>query len=156
MVFPTCASVSTSSGIGKDCSLNIAYNKQISLCQASSLPGASCRDPQALCSADPAFDFSFDSATDVSLHSRMSSLRAELQLTYRPRAVLFDFHSLFCTVPSGKGRGVIDKPASLRYLSLAFTAGPRSGGRLQPRRIPRHHGHRVRQTGAYDRQASPL
>lgn len=66
MVFPTCASVSTSSGIGKDCSINIAYNKQIPLCQATSLPGTRCRDPQALCSADPNFEFSFDAASDVS------------------------------------------------------------------------------------------
>ncbi|KAJ6620330.1 hypothetical protein B0H10DRAFT_2163572 [Mycena sp. CBHHK59/15] len=34
MVFATCSSVSSSTGVGTDCALNIAYNKQLSLCTA--------------------------------------------------------------------------------------------------------------------------
>ena len=97
MVFPTCASVSTSSGIGKDCSLNIAYNKQIPLCQATSLSGASCRDPQALCSADPAFDFSFDSATDVSADV-LSSFRAPADLSSSSSPFRLSLSRLHCLI----------------------------------------------------------
>lgn len=76
MVFPTCSSFSTRTGIGKDCSINIAYNQQIPLCSATSLGGsASCRDPQALCSSDPAFSFDFTEGGDVSRISSLLSLR---------------------------------------------------------------------------------
>lgn len=67
MIFPTCSSFSTRTGIGNDCSINIAYNKQIPLCSTTSLAGSdSCRDPQILCSADPSFSFDFTEGGDVS------------------------------------------------------------------------------------------
>lgn len=70
LVFPTCSSTSQSTGVGRDCFLNIAYNKQKPLCAKS--PGSflggiqsvinsvnkTCRSPNALCEADD--DFSFD------------------------------------------------------------------------------------------------
>ena len=33
MVFTTCSSVSSSTGVGTGCSINIAYNKQLQLCK---------------------------------------------------------------------------------------------------------------------------
>ena len=62
MLFATCASVSSSTGIGSTCSINIAYNKQLPLCPqgASSVQKGKrvCRLPEELCTADP--DFRFD------------------------------------------------------------------------------------------------
>ncbi|KAL7415849.1 hypothetical protein BDY24DRAFT_380292 [Mrakia frigida] len=75
MVFPTCSSFSTRTGIGKDCSINIAYNQQIPLCSATSFGGpASCRDPQALCSSDPGFSFDFREGGDSFTSFPLSTL----------------------------------------------------------------------------------
>jgi len=70
LIFPTCESFSTSTGIGRGCSINIAYNKQKPLC-ASTSPGAgsfgpekNCRSPDALCVADPDFEFNFQSSPE--------------------------------------------------------------------------------------------
>lgn len=70
MVFPACSSVSTTTGVGTDCYVNIVYNKQKPLC-SSSAPGIgnrNCRPPEELCTSDPSFTFDFnDIATnDVS------------------------------------------------------------------------------------------
>ncbi|EEB98443.1 hypothetical protein MPER_02043, partial [Moniliophthora perniciosa FA553] len=37
LVFPTCRSVTTSVGVGQDCHINIAYNRQLPLCTAEAL-----------------------------------------------------------------------------------------------------------------------
>ncbi|KAI1783408.1 integrin alpha N-terminal domain-containing protein [Ganoderma leucocontextum] len=63
MLFATCSSVSSSTGIGSTCSINIAYNKQLPLCTSASgtniVNGKRvCRPPSDLCTADP--DFRFD------------------------------------------------------------------------------------------------
>ncbi|KAF9501128.1 hypothetical protein BDN71DRAFT_1479701 [Pleurotus eryngii] len=60
MVFTTCSYVSSSSGLGTDCAINIAYNKQLPLCASNSpsKSARSCRPPDDLCVADP--DFKFD------------------------------------------------------------------------------------------------
>lgn len=73
MVFPTCSSVSSWSGVGSGCSINIAYNKQIPVCpsvgsQTTDKQGNQlCRPPEALCIADPnfKFDLSMDGKNDV-------------------------------------------------------------------------------------------
>ncbi|KAF8123775.1 hypothetical protein EV363DRAFT_1179119 [Boletus edulis] len=63
MVFPTCSSVSSSTGVGSGCSINIAYNKQIPVCPTSGSRTIDkqgnqlCRPPDALCIADPKFNF---------------------------------------------------------------------------------------------------
>ena len=62
MVFPSCSRVSSSSGIGTDCYINIAYNQQLPLCnfRAGSTADSgnkSCRSPNQLCVADPEFKF---------------------------------------------------------------------------------------------------
>ena len=63
MVFATCSSVSSKTGVGSDCEIHVAYNKQLPLCDhGPSLPTRSgkktCRQPDQLCAADP--DFQFD------------------------------------------------------------------------------------------------
>lgn len=78
LVFPTCHSVSTSTGMGRGCSINIAYNRQKPLCRKAtgSLLGGwqavmdagntNCRDPERLCEADIEFSFDLDPDGDVS------------------------------------------------------------------------------------------
>ncbi|OBZ75437.1 T-cell immunomodulatory protein [Grifola frondosa] len=39
MIFATCSSVSPSTGIGSDCSINIAFNKQLPLCSSTTTSG---------------------------------------------------------------------------------------------------------------------
>jgi integrin alpha FG-GAP repeat containing protein 1 len=67
MVFPTCSSVSSTTGVGSGCMINIAYNKQIPVCSSASRTTDNqgnrlCRTPEALCIADP--KFSFDLSTN--------------------------------------------------------------------------------------------
>ena len=72
LVFPTCKSVTSSTGVGNDCSINIAYNKQLPLCSADAIVqnGAKkCRSPEDLCIADPDFKFDLSSGSDVSARS---------------------------------------------------------------------------------------
>ncbi|KAI0628726.1 hypothetical protein C8Q77DRAFT_1067117 [Trametes polyzona] len=69
MLFATCASVSSSTGIGSMCSINIAYNKQLPLCSsttASSVQNGKrvCRPPDDLCTADPNFKFDLSERAD--------------------------------------------------------------------------------------------
>ncbi|CAH7682295.1 hypothetical protein PPACK8108_LOCUS15126 [Phakopsora pachyrhizi] len=52
MVFVACPS-------DDECSINVAYNQQIPLCTSGQR--SNCRDPENLCTADPNFQFSFDS-----------------------------------------------------------------------------------------------
>ncbi|TBU24831.1 integrin alpha N-terminal domain-containing protein [Dichomitus squalens] len=69
MLFSTCSSVSSSTGIGSTCSINIAYNKQLPLCTQSSGPSVVngkrvCRPPTDLCTADPNFSFDLRENSD--------------------------------------------------------------------------------------------
>ncbi|KIO28141.1 hypothetical protein M407DRAFT_72199 [Tulasnella calospora MUT 4182] len=66
MVFPTCTSVSSTTGVGTDCYINIVYNKQKPLCSnaAATLSNRNCRLPENLCSADPSFTFDFTDSAD--------------------------------------------------------------------------------------------
>ena len=62
MVFATCSSVSRSTGLGNDCYVNIAYNRQLPLCKSTTTPRfkngqRTCRAPEELCIADPNFTF---------------------------------------------------------------------------------------------------
>ncbi|KAF8319364.1 hypothetical protein DL93DRAFT_2124690 [Clavulina sp. PMI_390] len=61
MIFPTCESISTSTGIGQKCKINIAYNQQKPLCASTNpaAPSKNCRLPDQLCSADSDFKFDF-------------------------------------------------------------------------------------------------
>lgn len=68
MVFPTCSAVSLRTGVGSDCLINIAYNKQIPVCPSAGSKTTDkqgnrlCRSPEQLCIADP--DFRFDLSTN--------------------------------------------------------------------------------------------
>lgn len=63
-----------------DCSLAIAYNSQIPLCSTSNRQAAGpCRDPEALCVADPDFAFNFDVSPDN--HVSHSIFCADCRLT---------------------------------------------------------------------------
>ncbi|KLO15303.1 hypothetical protein SCHPADRAFT_914476 [Schizopora paradoxa] len=62
IVFTACSSVSSSTGIGSGCSVNIAYNQQLPLCTSTATSGLKgsnklCRQPEDLCTADPNFKF---------------------------------------------------------------------------------------------------
>ena len=72
IVFPTCSRQSVASGIGSDCSINIAYNKQVPVCSGEEAThGADgaliCRGWGELCGADESFDFDFTAGSEVSL-----------------------------------------------------------------------------------------
>ncbi|KAJ7368771.1 hypothetical protein DFH08DRAFT_762818 [Mycena albidolilacea] len=75
MVFVTCSSVSTSTGVGADCAMNIAYNKQLSLCTSGDSgvrKGVrTCRPPEDLCTADPAFTFDLSDRADNDAYVRI-------------------------------------------------------------------------------------
>ena len=71
IIFPVCSGHSTSTGLGSECSINIAYNKQVPICstEGSQLgkDGAlKCRGYLELCTPDEGFDFSFDTSSGVS------------------------------------------------------------------------------------------
>ncbi|KAJ8522676.1 hypothetical protein ONZ45_g812 [Pleurotus djamor] len=73
MVFTTCSHVSQATGVGRDCSLNIAYNKQLPLCAKSTVSksAARCRLPDELCVADPDFKFDLTESSDNNDFVRM-------------------------------------------------------------------------------------
>ncbi|WWC70229.1 uncharacterized protein I206_104179 [Kwoniella pini CBS 10737] len=67
IIFPTCAQQSKSTGIGTECNLNVAYNKQVPICSTevsqSTKEGAlRCRGWGELCTPDDNFQFTFDSS----------------------------------------------------------------------------------------------
>lgn len=71
IIFPSCARRTTSSGIGYDCSINIAYNKQIPTCssEGSKSDGKSklaCRGHGDMCQSDPDYAFDFGNQGGVS------------------------------------------------------------------------------------------
>ncbi|BGP45902.1 hypothetical protein JCM10450v2_001737 [Rhodotorula kratochvilovae] len=57
MVITSCTSSHT-------CALSIAYNAQIPLCDSSVPDSQACRDPEALCVADPSFAFDLSSSSN--------------------------------------------------------------------------------------------
>lgn len=70
IIFPVCNRHSTTSGIGTDCSITIAYNQQVPLCSGESSTLSSdgrlkCRGWGGLCDVDEGFEFSFDSDSKV-------------------------------------------------------------------------------------------
>lgn len=77
MLFPTCENVNTLTGAGINCAINVAFNRQIGLCQDEhsfeSLihpqrpeDKANCRNPSQLCTPDNNFKFNL-SNNDVGL-----------------------------------------------------------------------------------------
>ncbi|KAF9464632.1 hypothetical protein BDZ94DRAFT_1256197 [Collybia nuda] len=81
MVFTTCSQVSSTTGLGNDCFVNIAYNQQLELCSSSTDSGykkgvITCRPHGDLCTADPNFKFDLSDRENNDLFSRfpLSSL----------------------------------------------------------------------------------
>ncbi|KAJ3514179.1 hypothetical protein NLJ89_g2518 [Agrocybe chaxingu] len=69
LIFPTCSSVSPSTGVGSDCYINIAYNQQLPLCTLTTDSGLRkgvrvCRRPEDLCITDPNFKFDLSPRSD--------------------------------------------------------------------------------------------
>lgn len=69
IIFATCDSVSSSTGVGTKCAINIAFNQQLPLCTAATDSGfkngvQTCRPPEDLCTADPSFHFNMNSSND--------------------------------------------------------------------------------------------
>lgn len=99
MVYTTCRSVSSSSGLGSDCFINIAYNRQLGLCSSTTDSGIkkgvrTCRPHYDLCTVDPNFKFNLSDSpdNDVSEHSPypLSSTDLIFQLLVRfPLSALF-------------------------------------------------------------------
>ncbi|KAF7294648.1 hypothetical protein MIND_01001600 [Mycena indigotica] len=71
MVFTTCSSVSSSTGVGSDCAINIAYNKQLPLCKGLGSSTGSCRPPEELCTADSTFTFDLSQRPDNEYFARI-------------------------------------------------------------------------------------
>ncbi|OWT41807.1 hypothetical protein C362_00168 [Cryptococcus neoformans Bt1] len=65
IIFPTCTRKSASTGLGRDCNINIAHNKQVPLCSTEvsqwNTDGLlKCRGWGDMCLSDENFEFSFD------------------------------------------------------------------------------------------------
>lgn len=70
MIFTTCTSASSSTGLGRSCSINIAYNQQLPLCTVNKEEGnAGCRQPEDLCTADTGFKFDMTDSPTNSVRS---------------------------------------------------------------------------------------
>nr|XP_019007302.1 uncharacterized protein I203_00900 [Kwoniella mangroviensis CBS 8507]OCF70763.1 hypothetical protein I203_00900 [Kwoniella mangroviensis CBS 8507] len=79
IIFPTCKQHSKSTGIGTECNINIAYNKQVPVCstegsQMTKEGKLECRGWGDLCQADDGFDFSFDSSDPDFTSTPLSTL----------------------------------------------------------------------------------
>jgi hypothetical protein len=62
MIFPSCETISYSTGVGSNCQIHIVYNQQKPLCDSrnSRKIQDDCRLPDELCSVDPQFRFDFN------------------------------------------------------------------------------------------------
>ncbi|KAG9010523.1 hypothetical protein FRB94_010289 [Tulasnella sp. JGI-2019a] len=69
MVFPTCDTISSVTGSGKNCYINIVYNKQKPLCTTTNQ--RNCRPPEALCTSDPSFTFDFSDIPSNDAYSKI-------------------------------------------------------------------------------------
>lgn len=92
MILTTCKSVS-SSGVGSDCYINIAYNQQLPLCSYTTDSGMKngvrvCRPPNDLCTADDNFQFNLLDSPDNNVSSRLQRPFHTLIQLYR---LLFAF-----------------------------------------------------------------
>ncbi|KAG2020932.1 hypothetical protein CC2G_006216 [Coprinopsis cinerea AmutBmut pab1-1] len=75
MIFPTCSRVSSSTGLGTDCHINIAFNQQLGLCRLTTDSGLQkgvrvCRPPDNLCTPDDNFKFDLTDSPDNPLFVR--------------------------------------------------------------------------------------
>ena len=64
IIFPTCSRQSSTTGLGHDCSINIAYNRQIPTCSSEGSKfnadgKITCRGHGDMCQSDPEYSFDF-------------------------------------------------------------------------------------------------
>ncbi|GJN88667.1 hypothetical protein Rhopal_001633-T1 [Rhodotorula paludigena] len=86
-----------------DCALHIAYNAQMPLCDSvSSTSPAACRDPEALCVADPSFTFDLSSSSSSSSRALMTTI---------PFSSLLPSHTL--SLSSSSFRGAYPTPPQI-------------------------------------------
>jgi integrin alpha FG-GAP repeat containing protein 1 len=83
IIFPTCSRHSSSTGLGHDCSINIAYNQQIPTCSSEASKFGSdgkitCRGHGDTCRSDPDYAFDFAS-TDVNFTTALLTKSADDQ-----------------------------------------------------------------------------
>ena len=74
MMFVTCDTVSSSTGVGTGCKINIAYNRQVPTCSSATQKRTkdgklACRAPEDLCIADPDFRFNLSEGDNPVRHS---------------------------------------------------------------------------------------
>lgn len=91
IVFTTCSSVSSVTGLGKDCSINIAFNQQLPLCSSSTEQETKkgvkvCRQPDNLCTADPSFKFDLSDTPDNDVCSFVAVLSITIYIDQLNRA----------------------------------------------------------------------
>lgn len=108
MLFATCSSVESSTGIGSGCSVNIAYNKQLPLCASASGQNVvngkrTCRPPGDLCTADPDFRFDLHESPDNDVCACWPLCSHPLMLTMLQAFVRVPLSDIF---PPTKGSSV--------------------------------------------------
>ncbi|OCF36855.1 hypothetical protein I316_01452 [Kwoniella heveanensis BCC8398] len=141
IVFPTCNSHSKSSGLGKQCSINIAYNKQVPVCstegsQATKEGKLKCRGWAELCLVDETFEFSFDeSDSDFSSIQLTALLPSELE-TEDVSLLLHVPHNKHIPLPLRAGDFNVDGFPDLLLVVHNATAVPPSGGVFGNERRP--------------------
>ncbi|KAI0071009.1 hypothetical protein K474DRAFT_1712830 [Panus rudis PR-1116 ss-1] len=87
MIFVTCDSVSSSTGVGSNCMLNIAYNKQLPLCPSTTSPSVRNgkrigRAPTNLCTAGPGFQ------VQPQRRQRQSGIRTDTHIIHIRQPIL--------------------------------------------------------------------
>ncbi|WVF71448.1 hypothetical protein IAT40_006252 [Kwoniella sp. CBS 6097] len=141
IIFPTCNSHSKSSGLGKQCSINIAYNKQVPVCstegsQASVEGKLKCRGWRELCLADDAFEFSFDESDPDFTSIPLSTLLPSDPETEEVSLLLHAPHQKRIPLPLRAGDFNVDGFPDLLLTVHNATAVPPSGGVFGNERRP--------------------
>ncbi|GAA98182.1 uncharacterized protein L969DRAFT_93210 [Mixia osmundae IAM 14324] len=123
MIFPTCTSS------GDNCYINIAYNKQVPLCQPrqpsmNSDGSLQCRSSGALCVADPGFSFDL---TPLETNDAFTRIPLKALIPDAPYLMLFD-ESIAGTVPLALQPGDYNKDGYPDLLLISSSSRlPRSG-----------------------------
>ncbi|WVQ99391.1 hypothetical protein IAU59_006524 [Kwoniella sp. CBS 9459] len=133
IVFPTCESHSKSSGLGKQCSINIAYNKQIPVCstegsQVTEEGKLRCRGWGELCLADDSFEFSFDESDPDFTSTPLTTLFPSDPEVADVSLLLHVPHKVHIPLPLRAGDFNVDGFPDLLLVVHNSTAVPPSGG----------------------------
>ncbi|KAF9045767.1 hypothetical protein BDZ89DRAFT_1058727 [Hymenopellis radicata] len=115
MIFPTCHDVSRSTGLGRDCEINVVYNEQLPLCASADVAGGEaqgCRSPENLCVRDARFRFDLGKTVRFKVSEIVGGDLLVLDTTVSPAipvpiklgdANLDGFPIYLYSVPCGKG-----------------------------------------------------